>query len=220
MTVRKLSWIILAILVADQALKVYIKLNYSLTYYGNGPIVDWGWFRLLFVENKGMAWGASLSDFLPFISEDTAKLLLSICRLVAVSAIGFWLLRAVKLKVPKLQLIAVSLIFAGALGNIIDSVFYGVLFSETTYNQLATFMPEEGGYAPLMFGHVVDMFQFNVRWPNGLPYLGGSDVFPAIWNLADFCISVGLIWAIIRQKTFFPKDKNSEKVEEVSNELL
>ena len=205
MTVRKLSWIILAILVADQALKVYIKLNYSLTYYGNGPIVDWGWFRLLFVENKGMAWGASLSDFLPFISEDTAKLLLSIFRLVAVSAIGVWLLHAVKLKVPKLQLIAVSLIFAGALGNIIDSVFYGVLFSETTYNQLATFMPEEGGYAPLMFGHVVDMFQFPMftwTWPNWLPLVGGNQFtfFEPVFNIADSAISVGVVLFLLQQR--------------------
>jgi signal peptidase II len=205
MTIRRLSWIILAILVADQALKVYIKLNYSLTYYGNGPIVDWGWFRLLFVENRGMAWGASLSDFLPFISEDTAKLLLSIFRLVAVSAIGVWLLRAVKLKVPKLQLIAVSLIFAGALGNIIDSVFYGVLFSETTYNQLATFMPEEGGYAPLMFGHVVDMFQFPMftwTWPNWLPLVGGNQFtfFEPVFNIADSAISIGVVLFLLQQR--------------------
>ena len=205
MTIRRLSWIILAILVADQALKVYIKLNYSLTYYGNGPIVDWGWFRLLFVENKGMAWGASLSDFLPFISEDTAKLLLSIFRLVAVSAIGVWLLRAVKLKAPKVQLIAVSLIFAGALGNIIDSVFYGVLFSETTYNQLATFMPEEGGYAPLMFGHVVDMFQFPMftwTWPNWLPLVGGNQFtfFEPVFNIADSAISVGVVLFLLQQR--------------------
>jgi signal peptidase II len=205
MTIRRLSWIILAILVADQALKVYIKLNYSLTYYGNGPIVDWGWFRLLFVENRGMAWGASLSDFLPFISEDTAKLLLSIFRLVAVSAIGVWLLHAVKLKVPKLQLIAVSLIFAGALGNIIDSVFYGVLFSETTYNQLATFMPEEGGYAPLMFGHVVDMFQFPMftwTWPNWLPLVGGNQFtfFEPVFNIADSAISIGVVLFLLQQR--------------------
>lgn len=203
MTLRNLSWIVLAILAADQALKGYIKLNYSLTYYGNGPIVDWGWFRLLFVENKGMAWGASLSDFLPFISEDTAKLLLSIFRLVAVSAIGIWLSRAVKAKAPKLQLIAVCLIFAGALGNIIDSVFYGVLFSETTYNQLATFLPEEGGYAPLMFGHVVDMFQFPMftwTWPNWLPIVGGHQFtfFEPVFNIADSAISVGVVSLLLQ----------------------
>ena len=205
MTLRKLSWIVLAILAADQALKVYIKLNYSLTYYGNGPIVDWGWFRLLFVENKGMAWGASLSDFLPFISEDTAKLLLSIFRLLAVTGIGIWLSRAVKAKAPKLQLIAVGLIFAGALGNIIDSVFYGVLFSETTYNQLATFLPEEGGYAPLMFGHVVDMFQFPMftwTWPNWLPIVGGNQLtfFEPVFNIADSAISVGVVLLLLQQR--------------------
>ena len=205
MTLRKLSWIVLAILAADQALKVYIKLNYSLTYYGNGPIVDWGWFRLLFVENKGMAWGASLSDFLPFISEDTAKLLLSIFRLLAVTVIGIWLSRAVKAKAPKLQLIAVGLIFAGALGNIIDSVFYGVLFSETTYNQLATFLPEEGGYAPLMFGHVVDMFQFPMftwTWPSWLPIVGGNQFtfFEPVFNIADSAISVGVVLLLLQQQ--------------------
>ena len=205
MTLRKLSWIVLAILAADQALKVYIKLNYSLTYYGNGPIVDWGWFRLLFVENKGMAWGASLSDFIPFISEDTAKLLLSIFRLLAVTGIGIWLSRAVKAKAPKLQLIAVGLIFAGALGNIIDSVFYGVLFSETTYNQLATFLPEEGGYAPLMFGHVVDMFQFLMftwTWPSWLPIVGGNQFtfFEPVFNIADSAISVGVVLLLLQQR--------------------
>ena len=205
MTLRKLSWIVLAILAADQALKVYIKLNYSLTYYGNGPIVDWGWFRLLFVENKGMAWGASLSDFLPFISEDTATLLWSIFRLLAVTGIGIWLSRAVKAKAPKLQLIAVGLIFAGALGNIIDSVFYGVLFSETTYNQLATFLPEEGGYAPLMFGHVVDMFQFPMftwTWPSWLPIVGGNQFtfFEPVFNIADSAISVGVVLLLLQQR--------------------
>ena len=152
-----------------------------------------------------MAWGVSLSDFIPFISEETAKLLLSIFRLIAVMGIWIWLLRGVKSKAPKMQLIAVSFIFAGALGNIIDSVLYGVLFSETTYNQLATFMPEQGGYAPLMFGHVVDMFQFPMfswTWPNWLPFVGGDHFtfFEPVFNIADSAISVGVVLFLLQQR--------------------
>lgn len=202
MSLRKICWIVLAVLVLDQAFKVYIKLNYSLTYYGSDAIIDWGWFRLLFVENKGMAWGARLNDIFPFISDYTAKLLLSIFRLLAVSAIGYWLVRATKTATPKGQLIAVSLIFAGALGNIIDSVFYGVLFSNS-YGQIATFLPNEGGYAPLMFGHVVDMLQFPMfswTWPEWLPIVGGNNFtfFEPVFNIADSAISIGVVLLLLK----------------------
>lgn len=204
MTLRKLGWIVCAVLIVDQALKMYIKLNYSLTFYGSDAIIDWGWFRLLFVENKGMAWGARLNDILPFISDKTAKLLLSIFRLLAVSAIGYWLVRAVKLQAPKGQLIAVSLIFAGALGNIIDSVFYGVLFSNS-YGQIATLLPAEGGYAPLLFGHVVDMFQFPMVswiWPQWFPFVGGESFtfFEPVFNVADSAISVGVVLLLLQSR--------------------
>jgi signal peptidase II len=204
MTLRKLGWIVCAVLIVDQALKMYIKLNYSLTFYGSDAIIDWGWFRLLFVENKGMAWGARLNDILPFISDKTAKLLLSIFRLLAVSAIGYWLVRAVKLQAPKGQLIAVSLIFAGALGNIIDSVLYGVLFSDS-YGQIATFLPAEGGYAPLLFGHVVDMFQFPMVswiWPQWFPFVGGESFtfFEPVFNIADSAISVGVVLLLLQSR--------------------
>lgn len=204
MPLRKLCWIILAVLVLDQAFKAYIKLNYSLTFYGSDAIVDWGWFRLLFVENKGMAWGARLNDIIPFISDNTAKLLLSIFRLLAVSAIGYWLVRATKTAMPKGQLIAVSLIFAGALGNIIDSIFYGVLFSNS-YGQIATFLPAEGGYAPLMFGHVVDMLQFPMfswTWPEWLPLIGGNSFtfFEPVFNIADSAISIGVVLLLLKTR--------------------
>ena len=204
MPLRKLCWIVLAVLVLDQAFKAYIKLNYSLTFYGSDAIVDWGWFRLLFVENKGMAWGTRLNDIVPFISDNTAKLLLSIFRLLAVSAIGYWLVRATKTAMPKGQLIAVSLIFAGALGNIIDSVFYGVLFSNS-YGQIATFLPAEGGYAPLMFGHVVDMLQFPMfswTWPEWLPLLGGNSFtfFEPVFNIADSAISIGVVLLLLKTR--------------------
>jgi len=204
MPLRKICWIVFAVLALDQAFKVYIKLNYSLTFYGSDAIIDLGWFRLLFVENKGMAWGARLNDILPFISDNTAKLLLSIFRLLAVSAIGYWLIRAAKTAMPKGQLLAVSLIFAGALGNIIDSVFYGVLFSNS-YGQIAAFLPAEGGYAPLMFGHVVDMLQFPMftwTWPEWMPFFGGNSFifFEPVFNIADSAISVGAILLLLKTR--------------------
>jgi signal peptidase II len=204
MPLRKLCWIILAVLVLDQSVKMYIKLNYSLTFYGSDAIVDWGWFRLLFVENKGMAWGARLNDILPFISDNTAKLLLSIFRLLAVTGIGYWLVKAAKTATSKGQLIAVTFIFAGALGNIIDSVFYGVLFSNS-YGQIATFLPSQGGYAPLMFGHVVDMLQFPMAswtWPEWLPLLGGNSFtfFEPVFNIADSAISVGVVLLLLKTR--------------------
>ena len=128
MTLKKSLLLISVVLLLDQCSKFYIKLSFPLTVYSSDAIVDWGWFRLLFIENKGMAWGTRFSDFIPFISEDTGKLLLSLIRIVAVSFIGFMLWDAIKKRQHKLLLIAGCLIFAGALGNIIDSLFYGIVF--------------------------------------------------------------------------------------------
>jgi signal peptidase II len=210
MTHKKALWLILIVLVLDQCSKLYIKLHYPLTLYGSDAIVDWGWFRLIFIENKGMAWGTKISDFLPFISEDTGKLLLSIFRLGAVSVIGYWLWDALKKKQHKLLLIAGSLIFAGAIGNIIDSLFYGLLFSDS-YGQIAQFLPDEGGYAPLFFGHVVDMLQFPMFtwvWPEWLPWIGGNSFtfFEPVFNLADTAISTGVGIVLVFNKKIFPKD--------------
>lgn len=210
MTHKKALWLILIVLVLDQCSKLYIKLHYPLTLYGSDAIVDWGWFRLIFIENKGMAWGTKISDFLPFISEDTGKLLLSIFRLGAVSVIGYWLWDALKKKQHKLLLIAGSLIFAGAIGNIIDSLFYGLLFSDS-YGQIAQFLPDDGGYAPLFFGHVVDMLQFPMFtwvWPEWMPWIGGDSFtfFEPVFNLADTAISTGVGIVLVFNKKIFPKD--------------
>jgi len=210
MTHKKALWLILIVLVLDQCSKLYIKLHYPLTLYGSDAIVDWGWFRLIFIENKGMAWGTKISDFLPFISEDTGKLLLSIFRLGAVSVIGYWLWDALKKKQHKLLLIAGSLIFAGAIGNIIDSLFYGLIFSDS-YGQIAQFLPDEGGYAPLFFGHVVDMLQFPMFtwvWPEWMPWIGGDSFtfFEPVFNLADTAISTGVGIVLVFNKKIFPKD--------------
>ena len=132
--------VILLILGIDQASKIYIKLNYPLSIYGQKAIVDWDFFKLLFIENKGMAWGTKINDILPFLSEDVGKLLLTLFRLIAIGYLGFLLYSLLKKESSQLLLFALSLIFAGAIGNLIDSLFYGVIFSHS-YGQVATLFP-------------------------------------------------------------------------------
>ena len=141
--------IILIILALDQFSKIYIKLNYPITVFSNETILDWGFFKILFVENKGMAMGAKLNDIIPFLTENTSKLLLTVFRLIAIVGIGYWLQDLYKGKSSVYLRWSLCFIFAGALGNIIDSVFYGLIFTDS-YGQIATFHPGQG-YAPMFF---------------------------------------------------------------------
>ena len=191
----------------DQASKFFIKLSYPLSVYGNSAIIDWGFFKLLFVENKGMAMGTKLNDILPFLTDKGAKLVLTLFRLLAIVGIGYWLWDNIRKQTSNLFRLALCLIFAGALGNIIDSVFYGVIFSHS-YGQVATLFPEGGGYAPIFQGHVVDMLQFPLvswNWPQWMPWVGGESYtfFQYVFNIADSAISFGVGIMIFFNKKVF-----------------
>ena len=196
---------VLILLFFDQLLKFYIKLNFPLSLYNQPAIIDLGFFKLLFIENEGMAMGARLNNIFPFLSDYSAKLSLTMFRLIAVVGIGYWLISALKNNKSNLFKITLCLIFAGALGNIIDSVFYGQWFSNS-YGQVATFLPETG-YAPIFFGNVVDMLQFPIAtwiWPPWLPFIGGESFtfFEYVFNFADAYISTGVLILIFFNKRF------------------
>lgn len=162
--------------------------------------LDMGFVRILFVENPGMAFGTVLPGAY-------GKIILSVLRLVAISGIGYYINKLVKEKAKTGLIIAVSCIFAGAVGNLLDSAFYGLIFGDSTRYQVAEFMPEAGGYASFMFGSVVDMLQFTVRFPEWFPWWAGEEMFPPIFNIADTAITVGVLMIIIWQKKYF-KAKN------------
>lgn len=211
MSLKKCAFIILLILLIDQISKFYIKLNFVL----GEEIEVFDWFRILFVENEGMAWGAKIPG-------EYGKLILTLFRLVAITGIGYWLWDSVRKQAPKVLLIAVSFIFAGAFGNIIDSVFYGLIFSDS-YSQLATFMPDAGGYGTLFHGKVVDMLHFPL-WkgylPEWIPFYGGDYFvfFEPVFNIADSAITVGVAMLIFFNKKAFPK--KDEKSEESATETI
>ena len=193
--IQRALYIIFAVISLDQVSKIYIKLNFPLTLYGDDAIIDYGFFKILFIENKGMAWGTKLSDFIPFLDDDISKLLLSVISIVAIFFLGYWIKKSLQKKTSNSFLLSLCLIFAGAVGNLLDSIFYGAIFSNS-YGQVATFLPEEG-YAPFFFGHVVDMLQFPIAtwvWPKWIPIIGGETYtfFEYVFNFADSSISLGI----------------------------
>ncbi|MFD0977395.1 lipoprotein signal peptidase [Salinimicrobium gaetbulicola] len=210
MSLKKASLLIILILIIDQVSKFYIKTNFAL----GDEIRVFDWFRILFVENEGMAWGAKIPG-------EYGKIILTSFRLVAIVGIAYWLWDSVRKNSATELIVAVSLIFAGAFGNIIDSVFYGEIFSHS-YNQIAAFLPEEGGYGTLMHGKVVDMLYFPL-WsgylPEWIPFWGGDyfTFFEPVFNVADSAITIGVLLLIIFNKKAFSHEKEEEKKEAVGN---
>ncbi|GGI56511.1 lipoprotein signal peptidase [Winogradskyella haliclonae] len=218
MSIKKSLLIIIIILLIDQISKLYIKMNFQL----GEDLEIFSWFRISFIENDGMAWGTKLSDIFSFITDKSAKLILTIFRILAVTGIGYWLYDVIKKQKTKTLIFAISLIFAGALGNIIDSVFYGVFFSDS-YGQVATFLPEEGGYSGLFYGKVVDMLNFplyNGILPDWLPFFGGKQFsfFDPVFNVADVAISTGIGILIVFNKRAFREVNSFIKIDNSSYE--
>lgn len=216
MNKQKIFLLIAFILILDQALKFYVKLHY---YAGEETNVLGSWFRLHFVENEGMAWGWKFGG-------DLGKITLTIFRLIAVIWGTFLLIDFIKKQHNKWFIICVALIYAGALGNLIDSMFYGVLF-DSTYNPnnfqnsgVVANMLTGKGYGDFLQGKVVDMLYFpliKTNFPTWFPFVGGErfEFFNPVFNVADASITTGVLSILIFQKKFFKKAKPIEiKIEE------
>ena len=191
MSRQKVFGLILIVLCIDQCTKIYIKTHFEL----GEEVFIFQWFRILFVENDGMAWGAKISDFFSFVSEKSAKLILTLFRILALIGIGYWLWKLIRKKASLKHIIALALIFSGALGNIIDSIFYGFIFDDSI-GQKATLFTKKG-YANFCYGNVVDMLYFplfNGYIPNWIPFIGGKyfSFFSPVFNVADVAISSGV----------------------------
>lgn len=193
----------LLLLVVDQLIKFYIKLNFP---YGGGFNLfgDADWAQILFIENNGMAFGLQLGGM-------AGKLILSIFRLVLISLLIWYINRLLNKKgVPIGVIIGFTLILVGAIGNIIDSAFYGLIFSESSYSEVAKLVSFGDGYAPFLCGKVVDMFYFPIikgNIPDWVPFAGGNyfEFFRPIFNFADSCITCGVIYMMLFQRKFFLK---------------
>ncbi len=202
---RNVFLIIFLIVLADQVLKIFIKTHYHV---GESHSVIGNWFRLYFIENEGMAYGWKFGG-------EWGKMILSLFRLAAVIFGVYYLMQIIKKRYHPGFIVCVALIFAGALGNLIDSMFYGIIFEESYLNgsNVAKIFPEKG-YAGFFHGKVVDMLYFpiirNAHFPSWFPFWGGEEFefFRPIFNLADAAISSGVIAILLFQKRFFGQQKS------------
>ena len=200
--------LIFLVLIIDQSLKIWIKTHYLL---GEQTSIFGDWAFLHFTENNGMAFGWEFGG-------EFGKMFLSIFRIVAVAGIAWYLFDLAKNNAPRGLLISFALVLAGAIGNIIDSAFYGLIFTES-YGELAQMFPEGGGYAGFLHGRVVDMFYFPLfkgYFPEWLPFWGGESFtfFRPVFNVADSAITIGVVFIIIFHRKFF---KQTAEIKEKLN---
>lgn len=204
-----LVFLIVVVLIIDQVSKVYIKLNFPL--YGGFNILGLDWARIYFIENDGMAFGLQFGG-------DIGKYILSIFRIFMVGFLIYFLKSIIRSKESFGLQISFALIIAGAIGNIIDSAFYGLIFSDSSPHSrnIAEFMPEGGGYEGFLQGKVVDMFHFpmiNSRFPDWLPVWGGDafSFFRPVFNVADSSISIGVVMILLFYRSFFIAKKEDDE---------
>jgi signal peptidase II len=210
--VRRALFIILLVILVDQAVKIYVKTHFY--YQEQVPIFGEGEHAFIhFTENNGMAFGMEFGSGTAEEGINWGKLFLSIFRILAVAGIGWYLWDLVKKGAHKGLIAAIAFVFAGALGNIIDSCFYGLIFSDSEHTlEVAQLFPPGGGYAGFLHGKVVDMFYFPLfegHFPQWFPWWGGESFtfFSPVFNVADSSITIGVFMIIIFQKRFFSRKK-------------
>jgi signal peptidase II len=211
---NKALLLIILILFLDQALKIWIKTNMVI----GQEIHLFGRFGMLhFIENNGMAFGMEMGG-------KPGKLILSIFRIIAICGIGWYLNGLIRKKANTGLILAISAIMAGAIGNIIDSAFYGMIFSESSYDQVAVMFPPEGGYSSFLHGRVVDMFYFpviNTHWPEWSPIRPGQTLvfFRPVFNLSDTAITCGVFSIVLFQKWIFAEHMPGQAEPEVTENV-